>query len=123
MVANCRSRIQIHGCSHCSLCGGTKGNRMHAFGITSLLFSGMFQVLALVSMLALLLLQLFIHPYKNKMANYLESFAILVLIMLLGFGNTSAFVESLDVALWPLFYLPVFIEIAVIAVYVGYILW
>ena len=74
-------------------------------------------------MLALLLLQLFIHPYKNKMANYLESFAFLVLIMLLGFGNTPAFVEAVDVVFWPLFYLPVFIEVVIIAVYVGYTLW
>ena len=68
-------------------------------------------------------MQFFVHPYKNKMANYLESFALLVLTMLLGFGNTPAFVEAADVVLWPLFYLPVFAEIVIIAAYVGYILW
>lgn len=73
-----------------------------------------------MNMLVLLLLQFFIHPYKNKMANYLESFALLVLIVLLGFGNTS---ESVDVVFWPLFYLPVFIEIVIITAYVGFILW
>ena len=81
------------------------------------------QVLALVNLLALLFLQFFIHPYKNKMANYLESFALLVLIVLLGFGNTPAFVQKVEVVFWPLFYLPVFVEIVIIAVYVGYVLW
>ena len=82
-----------------------------------------FQVLALMNMLVLLLLQFFVHPYKNKTANYLESFALLVLIVLLGFGNTPAFVESVDVVLWPLFYLPVFVEVVIIAAYVGFTLW
>ena len=93
----------------------------HYYIVTN--FSDMIQVLALINVLALILLQLLIHPYKNKMANYLESFALLVLIVLLGLGNTPAFIEVANVVLWPLFYLPVLAEFIVISAYVGFILW
>ena len=89
-------------------------------------FSVLLQVLALVNVLVLLFVQYFVHPYKNKLANYLESFALLVLIVPLGLGNTPTFVEAAvgtSVMLWPLFYLPVFAEVIIITSYVGYILW
>ena len=57
------------------------------------------------------------------MANYFESFSLLVLIVLLGFGNTPTFVETVDVVFWPLFYIPVFAETTAIAAFVGFILW
>ena len=117
--------MQIHACTHSSLHGRTKGTfhaalSRHHLRLTNFV---LIQVLALVNILILLFIQFFVHPYKNKMANYLESFALLVLIMLLGLGNTPAFVETVDVVLWPLFYLPIFVEIVIITVYVGYILW
>lgn len=94
--------------------------------LSKIVFSVLLQVLALVNVLVLLFVQYFVHPYKNKLANYLESFALLVLIVPLGLGNTPTFVEAAvgtSVMLWPLFYLPVFAEIIIITAYVGYILW
>lgn len=130
MVANCRPHMQVHACTLCSVCGRVEGipacNCTVLYTLSKLVFSVLLQVLALVNVLVLLFIQSFVHPYKNKLANYLESFTPLVLIVPLGLGNTPAFVEAAvdtSVVLWPLFYLPVFAEIVIITAYVGYILW
>jgi hypothetical protein len=117
--------MQVHAYTHCSVCGRAEGIVACKCIILKIVIFVLIQVLALVSVLVLLFVQFFIHPYKNKLANYLESFALLVLIVPLGLGNTPAFVETAvdSVVLWPLFYLPVFTELVIIAAYVGYILW
>ena len=81
------------------------------------------QVLALVNMLVFFFIQFFIHPYRSVVTNYLESFFLLVLVVLLGLGNTPVFRETVEVTLWPLFYLPIFVGLVVVAVYVGYQVW
>lgn len=57
------------------------------------------------------------------MANYLESFVLFVLVVLLGLGNTQVFVETLEMTLWPLYYLPVFVGVVVVTTYVAYKIW
>ena len=76
------------------------------------------------------MVQFYLHPYEDRIANYLESFALLVLVILLGLGNTTVFVDSADnsqryikYALLPLYYLPVLVGGVTAVVYVAYQIW
>ena len=74
-------------------------------------------------MLVFFFIQFFIHPYESAVANYLESFYLLVLVVLLGLGNTPVLLETVKFTLWPLFYLPIVVGLVVVAVCMGYIVW
>ena len=74
------------------------------------------------------MVQFYLHPYKDRIANYLESFVLLVLIVLLGLGNTTVLVDSVDnsqryFTLLPLYYLPVLVGGVTAVVYVTYQIW
>ena len=86
------------------------------------------QTLSLSLALGLLVLQSTIHPYKNLIANYLESSILLCLVVVLALGNTTPLVQlavrqQTDFTLWPLFYLPVLAVVIVLATLPVYALW
>lgn len=61
------------------------------------------------------------------MANYMESFVLLVLVVLLGLGNTTVLIEAVDdgrhFTLLPLYYLPVFVGFVTVVSFIVYQLW
>ena len=73
------------------------------------------------------ILQFYIHPYEDVKANYLESFVLFVLVVLLGLGSTTVLVRvavsSSTFTLWPLFYLPVVVGVVVATIYILYHVW
>ena len=85
------------------------------------------QNVPLILLLIMLIIQFYTHPYDDVIANYLESFVLFVLVVLLSLGNTTAIVRaSLNqpiFTLWPLFYLPVFVGVIVAIVYISYKTW
>lgn len=74
------------------------------------------------------MVQFYLHPYEDRIANYLESFVLLVLVVLLGLGNTTVLVDTVDdsqryFTLLPLYYLPVLVGGVMAVVYVAYHVW
>ena len=74
------------------------------------------------------LVQFYLHPYEDKIANYLESFVLLVLVVLLGLGNTTVLVDTVDgsqryFTLLPLYYLPVLVGGVTAFIYIAYQIW
>ena len=88
------------------------------------------QFVPLVLSLILLVTQTVAHPYKNKLANHLETFSLLVLVVLLALGNTTPIIIGTNMdnlrdvfTLWPLFFLPVAVGAIVAVIYFGYQIW
>lgn len=52
-------------------------------------------MLPLVLSTALFVVQSSIHPYRNKISNYVESLLLLWLVCLLGLGNTNALQKNI----------------------------
>lgn len=86
------------------------------------------QVVPLILSIPIFVLQSFIHPYKSKVANYLESFLFLWLVCLLGLANTTALQDEIKAAekygtnkgpWWPnaLLYIPVAVGLVVAVVH------
>lgn len=68
----------------------------------------------------LFLLAWFVQPYRDWRANASEAFSMCVLVVLMCLGNTNALVglgKDGAVTLWPLFYLPLIVAVAVAVVY------
>ena len=73
-------------------------------------------------------MQFYLHPYEDRIANYLESFVLLVLVVLLGLGNTTVLVDTVDnsqryFTLLPVYYLPVLVGGVMTVVYIAYQIW
>ena len=73
------------------------------------------------------IVQFYTHPYDDVIANYLESFVLFVLVILLSLGSTTAVVRaSLNqpiFTLWPLFYLPILVGGIVAIAFATYQTW
>ena len=87
-----------------------------------------FQIVPLFLLVIILLAQFFLHPYEDTITNYLETFTLLVLVVLLGLGNTTVLVDTVDdsqryFTLLPLYYLPVLVGGVTAVVYVAYHIW
>ena len=85
------------------------------------------QAVPLVLSLLIFLLQFYLHPYKDTRANYMESFVLLVLVVLVGLGNTTSQVDAANdsshFTLWPIYYIPVIIGGVATIVYAIYQIW
>ena len=73
------------------------------------------------------LAQFYLHPYKDALSNYLESFVLFVLIVLLGLGNTTVLVDTVNggryFTLLPIYYLPVLVGLVTTVAYIVYQIW
>ena len=73
------------------------------------------------------MIQFYVHPYEDVKANYLESFILFVLVVILGFGSTTALIRAgfihTNFTMWPLFYLPVVVGAVVATIYVLFQIW
>ena len=83
------------------------------------------QVVPLFLSIIFFLVQFYLHPYEDRIANYLESFVLLVLVVLLGLGNTTVLVDNVDdsqryYALLSLYYLPVLVGGVTTVIYIAY---
>ena len=85
------------------------------------------QTIPLLLFLMLFIIQFYSHPYEDVTANYLESFVLFILVVLLGLGSTTALIRAANLrsnfTLWPVYYLPVFVGAVVAAIYVSYQIW
>ena len=85
------------------------------------------QTIPLFLMVLFFMVQFYFHPYEDTAANYLESFALFVLVIVLGLGNTTVFTDAVSSSkhftLAPVFYLPAVVGGVVTAVFVGYQIW
>lgn len=77
----------------------------------------------LVLCITIFVLQTVIHPYKNKLANYTESFLFLWLVGLLSLANTTALQNNPMKELWPLLYIPVMLGAIVLFACIGFVIW
>ncbi len=64
------------------------------------------QAVPLVLSIVIFVMQTIIHPYQDKIANFLESLILLWLVGLLSLGNATM-LQIPDKKGWPLLYLPV----------------
>ena len=74
------------------------------------------QSLPLLEAGLLLLLVWYVQPYKDWRANASEAFSTCVLVVLMCLGNTNPLVDlgrDEAVTLWPVFYLPLAVAVAV----------
>ena len=73
------------------------------------------------------LVQFYLHPYENTIANYMESFVLLVLVVLLGLGNTAVLIEVVNdgryFTLLPLYYLPVLVGFVTAVLFIAHKVW
>lgn len=87
----------------------------------------------MVLTIVIFVLQTFIHPYRNVVANYIESLLFLWLVCLLGLGNTTALQETLadykdgeSDPVWPtnvLLGIPLAIALVVTVVHSIFLVW
>ena len=70
------------------------------------------------------LLQFYVHPYEDTLANYMESLTLFVLVVLLALGDTTFLIRRANnvqsFTLWPIYYSPVFVGGIIAAVYIAY---
>ena len=85
------------------------------------------QVVPLFLSVFFFMVQFYLHPYKDASANYMESFVLLVLVVLLGLGNTTLVVDTVNnngrFTLWPIYYLPVLVGGVATTIYIVYHIW
>lgn len=86
------------------------------------------QIVPLFLSVIFFLVQFYLHPYEDRISNYLESFVLLVLVVLLGLGNTTVLVDTVDdsqryFTLLPLYYLPVLVGGVTAVAYVVHHIW
>ena len=96
--------------------------------VFNLILDHFFQIVPLFLLVMILLAQFFLHPYEDRIANYSETFTLLVLVALLGLGNTTVLVDTVDnsqryFTLSPLYYLPVLVGGVTAVAYVTYHIW
>lgn len=89
-----------------------------SLAITDGLCSCFEQVVPLVLTIAIFVMQTMIHPYRNKVANYMESILFLWLVCFLGLGNTTE-LQSGKHERWPdtLLYIPVACALVVMTIH------
>ncbi len=75
------------------------------------------QAVPLVLSIIIFVMQTIIHPYQDKIANFLESLILLWLVGLLSLGNATI-LPIPDGNGWPLLYLPVVCGFIVLVVYI-----
>lgn len=82
------------------------------------------QVVPLVLAIAVFVLQTMIHPYTDKVANYMESLLFLWLVCFLGLGNTTE-LQSGNHGRWPdaLLYIPLACAFVVMTVHCVLLIW
>jgi predicted outer membrane repeat protein len=88
--------------------------------ILSLIFCPGYVSLPLLEAGLLLLLVWYVQPYKDWRANASEAFSTCVLVVLMCLGNTNPLVDlgrDEAVTLWPVFYLPLAVAVAVSVVH------
>ena len=74
-----------------------------------------------------LVIQWFIQPYKHWWTNLAEAFSVLVLTVVMFFGDTNSFVihatGTKNFALFPLLYFPLVIAVVCFFALVGWKIW
>ena len=85
------------------------------------------QTVPLFLLVLFFLVQFYFHPYEDTMANYMESFVLLVLVVLLGLGNTTVLIEVVDdgryFTLLPLYYFPALVGFVTAVAFIAYQVW